>query len=93
MQAPHRPQATDRPQAIYDPAPVNFDTLGLEPSLLEGVAVRGWQMTTPIQSAVIPIVMNGDDLIGCADTGTGRSVNLTVMVWRPSSQAPHSMMS
>ena len=53
MQAPHRPQATDRPQAIYDPAPVNFNTLGLAPSLLEGVAVRGWEKTTAIQSAVI----------------------------------------
>ena len=74
MQAPHRPQATDRPQAIYDPAPVNFDTLGLEPSLLEGVAVRGWEKTTPIQSAVIPIALAGHDVIGCADTGTGKTV-------------------
>jgi ATP-dependent RNA helicase RhlE len=74
MQAPHRPQATDRPQAIYDPAPVNFNTLGLEPSLLEGVAVRGWEMTTPIQSAVIPIALAGHDVIGCADTGTGKTV-------------------
>jgi ATP-dependent RNA helicase RhlE len=74
MQAPHRPQATDRPQAIYDPAPVNFNTLGLEPSLLEGVAVRGWQKTTAIQSAVIPIALEGHDVIGCADTGTGKTV-------------------
>ena len=74
MQAPHRPQATDRPQAIYDPAPVNFNTLGLEPSLLEGVAVRGWEKTTPIQSAVIPIALAGHDVIGCADTGTGKTV-------------------
>ncbi|HEX9365456.1 MAG TPA: DEAD/DEAH box helicase [Vicinamibacterales bacterium] len=74
MQAPHRPQAADRPQAIYDPAPVNFDTLGLEPSLLEGVAVRGWEKTTPIQSAVIPIALAGHDVIGCADTGTGKTV-------------------
>ena len=74
MQAPHRSQATDRPQAIYDPAPVNFNTLGLEPSLLEGVAVRGWEMTTPIQSAVIPIALAGHDVIGCADTGTGKTV-------------------
>ena len=74
MQAPHRAQATDRPQAIYNPAPVNFNTLGLEPSLLEGIAVRGWEMTTPIQSAVIPIALAGHDVIGCADTGTGKTV-------------------
>src|SRR5258708_14074918 len=74
MQAPHRPQETDRPQDIYDPAPVSFDTLGLEPSLLEGVAVRGWEKTTPIQSAVIPIALAGHDVIGCADTGTGKTV-------------------
>src|SRR5437868_5986306 len=64
MQAPHRTQATNRPQAIYDPAPVSFTTLGLEPSLLEGVAVRGWEKTTPIQSAVIPIALAGHDVIG-----------------------------
>jgi ATP-dependent RNA helicase RhlE len=74
MQAPHRPQAADRPQAVYDPAPVHFDTLGLEPSLLEGIAVRGWEKTTPIQSAVIPIALAGHDVIGCADTGTGKTV-------------------
>jgi len=74
FQAPHRPQATDRPQAEYDPAPVPFDSLGLEPSLLEGIAVRGFDKTTPIQSAVIPIALAGHDVIGCADTGTGKTV-------------------
>jgi ATP-dependent RNA helicase RhlE len=62
-----------RPQAEYDPKPVAFDTLGLESSLLEGIRVRGFTATTPIQSAVVPIVMNGDDLIGCAETGTGKT--------------------
>jgi ATP-dependent RNA helicase RhlE len=62
-----------RPQASYDPRPVGFDTLGLEPSLIEGIRIRGFASTTPIQSAVIPIVMSGDDLIGCADTGTGKT--------------------
>jgi ATP-dependent RNA helicase RhlE len=42
--------------------------------LLEGIAVRGFQRTTPIQSAVIPIALQGDDVIGCADTGTGKTV-------------------
>jgi ATP-dependent RNA helicase RhlE len=52
---------------------VGFETLGLEPSLIEGVRVRGFAATTPIQSAVIPIVMDGNDLIGCAETGTGKT--------------------
>ncbi|HEY2435196.1 MAG TPA: DEAD/DEAH box helicase [Vicinamibacterales bacterium] len=51
-----------------------FDSLGLEPSLLEGVEVRGFQKTTAIQSAVIPIALAGHDVIGCADTGTGKTV-------------------
>jgi ATP-dependent RNA helicase RhlE len=70
--APAPPQ-TPRAQAEYDPRPVGFDTLGLESSLIEGIRVRGFNATTPIQSAVIPIVMDGDDLIGCAETGTGKT--------------------
>ena len=62
-----------RQQAEYDPRPVGFETLGLEPSLIEGIRIRGFTSTTPIQSAVIPIVMDGNDLIGCADTGTGKT--------------------
>ena len=50
-----------------------FESLGLEASLIEGIRVRGFSATTPIQSAVIPFVMEGDDLIGCAATGTGKT--------------------
>jgi ATP-dependent RNA helicase RhlE len=67
------PRTVVRQQADYDPRPVGFDTLGLEPSLIEGIRVRGFAATTPIQSAVIPIVMDGSDLIGCAETGTGKT--------------------
>jgi ATP-dependent RNA helicase RhlE len=67
-----RPHVT-RIQAEYDASPVPFDTLGLGASLLEGIRIRGFSITTPIQSAVIPIVMEGHDLIGCADTGTGKT--------------------
>ena len=67
------PAPITRAQAEYDPSPIAFEKLGLETSLIEGVRVRGFNATTPIQSAVIPIVMNGDDLIGCAATGTGKT--------------------
>jgi ATP-dependent RNA helicase RhlE len=69
-----RPHSSDRPQAAYDPAPVAFDSLPLDSALLEGIAIRGFQRTTPIQSAVIPIALSGHDVIGCADTGTGKTV-------------------
>jgi ATP-dependent RNA helicase RhlE len=62
-----------RTQAAYDPSPVNFDSLGLESTLIESIRQRGFATTTPIQSAVIPIIMDGNDLIGCADTGTGKT--------------------
>ena len=62
-----------RTQADYDPSPVHFESLNLEATLLEAVRQRGFVTTTPIQSAVVPIIMNGDDLIGCADTGTGKT--------------------
>jgi ATP-dependent RNA helicase RhlE len=67
------PTPITRRQAEYDPSPVAFERLGLESSLIEGIRIRGFSATTPIQSAVIPIVMNGDDLIGCAATGTGKT--------------------
>ena len=74
-QAPSAPPAPRAPrtQAEYDPRPVSFDTLNLEPTLIESIRQRGFATTTPIQSAVVPIIMNGDDLIGCADTGTGKT--------------------
>jgi ATP-dependent RNA helicase RhlE len=62
-----------RTQAEYDPSPVSFESLHLESTLLEAIRQRGFVTTTPIQSAVVPIIMNGDDLIGCADTGTGKT--------------------
>jgi ATP-dependent RNA helicase RhlE len=65
--------AVIRPQAAYDPSPVTFESLHLDSTLIESIRQRGFVTTTPIQSAVVPIIMDGDDLIGCADTGTGKT--------------------
>ena len=56
-----------------DQLPVAFDSLGLDPRLLKGVADRGFAKTTPIQAAVIPPALEGGDLIACAETGTGKT--------------------
>ena len=67
------PTIADRPSAPFDPAPVSFKALVTEPALLDALEQRGFEQTTPIQSAVLPYAMQGRDVIGCAETGTGKT--------------------
>ena len=48
-----------------------FDHFGLSKSVLAGVHAAGYTTPTPIQSAAIPVVLTGQDLIAQARTGTG----------------------
>jgi ATP-dependent RNA helicase RhlE len=50
-----------------------FAALGLRDPLLRAVATEGYTVPTPIQSQAIPHVMQGRDLLGCAQTGTGKT--------------------
>jgi ATP-dependent RNA helicase RhlE len=56
-----------------DTAPVAFAALPIDPRLLEGVRDLGFVETRPVQSAVIPLALNGADIIACAETGTGKT--------------------
>ncbi|MBU6408966.1 MAG: DEAD/DEAH box helicase [Verrucomicrobia bacterium] len=50
-----------------------FSKLGLAPAILEGVKAMGYVEPTPIQLRGIPLVLAGQDLIGSAQTGTGKT--------------------
>src|SRR3954464_2851620 len=50
-----------------------FDHLGLADSLLRAVGAEGYHTATPIQLQAIPPVLAGRDLMGCAQTGTGKT--------------------
>ena len=52
---------------------MKFDTLNLGPALLRAVADKGYEIMTPIQADAIPVILDGRDLIGCAQTGTGKT--------------------
>ena len=52
---------------------MSFSKLDLSPKVLEGVRAAGYTEPTPIQLRGIPIVMSGRDLIGSAQTGTGKT--------------------
>src|SRR5258706_13677959 len=50
-----------------------FTKFGLSPAMLEGVKAMGYIEPTPIQLRAIPLVMAGKDVIGSAQTGTGKT--------------------
>jgi ATP-dependent RNA helicase RhlE len=75
--------------SAFDPAPIDFDALGLDPRLLSGIRDLGWQYTRPVQSGVIPIALAGTDVIACAETGTGKTAAFLVpMLQRFLCEAP-----
>ena len=60
---------TDAPDA----APQRFETLALDAKLLRAVAESGYTAMTPIQAKAIPLVLAGRDVMGAAQTGTGKT--------------------
>jgi len=52
---------------------MSFESLGLEPRVLRGVSAMGYTTPTPIQSDAIPHVLAGRDVLGIAQTGTGKT--------------------
>ena len=51
----------------------NFEDFGLMPSLMRALVSTGYETATPIQQLAIPPVLAGFDLMGCAQTGTGKT--------------------
>jgi ATP-dependent RNA helicase RhlE len=56
----------------------SFDSLGLRAELLRAVADQGYTTPTPIQAQAIPVVLAGRDLLGAAQTGTGKTAGFTL---------------
>ena len=52
---------------------MKFDDLGLSEPILRAVQAEGYQTATPIQVQAIPEILKGRDLVGCAQTGTGKT--------------------
>jgi ATP-dependent RNA helicase RhlE len=66
--------------SVFDPAPIPFDRLQLDPRLLGGIRDLGWDETRPVQSGVIPLALDGSDVIACAETGTGKTAAFLVPI-------------
>jgi len=57
---------------------MSFTELGLSESVLRAVSEAGYEQPTPIQKQAIPQVLMGRDLLGCAQTGTGKTAGFTL---------------
>jgi superfamily II DNA/RNA helicase len=57
---------------------MNFSELGLSPELLQAVSDAGYITPTPIQQQAIPVVAQGRDVLGCAQTGTGKTASFAL---------------
>lgn len=52
---------------------IRFEELDLYPQILRGIEEMGFEEATPIQARAIPAMMEGSDIIGQAQTGTGKT--------------------
>ncbi len=57
---------------------MTFQDLNLSKPLLDAVTREGYTTPTPIQQQAIPVVLQGNDLLGCAQTGTGKTAAFAI---------------
>src|ERR1051325_2219726 len=72
---------------------MGFNKLGLSDHLLEGVKAMGYVEPTPIQLRTIPLILEGRDVIGSAQTGTGKTAAFALpMLSQLGHHQPHTRM-
>ena len=59
---------------------MKFEELAIIAPILKALAHEGYTTPTPIQQQAIPIVLGGDDLLGCAQTGTGKTAAFAIPI-------------
>ena len=57
---------------------MNFEELNLAPAIVKAVREQGYETPTAIQAQAIPLILEGRDLLGGAQTGTGKTAAFTL---------------
>ena len=68
------------PHQEHAPDPVRFDSFGLSPDILRALNDQGYVHPTPIQEQAIPVVLQGRDVMGAAQTGTGKTAGFALPI-------------
>lgn len=67
---------------------MKFSDFGLTPPLLEGLDAMGFENPTPIQEQTIPLLMEGRDVLACAQTGTGKTAAFLLPIIHDLTESP-----
>jgi len=67
---------------------MSFANLGLIPAILDALKEEGYTKPTPIQEKSIPLVLSGRDLLGVAQTGTGKTAAFSLPIIQLMYQTP-----
>ncbi len=79
--ADERATHPDPSPAVEAPAAtVDFASFGLDPTILRALTEQGYSIPTPIQVQAIPVVMAGRDVMGAAQTGTGKTAGFALPI-------------
>ncbi len=65
-----------------------FERFGLRPEILRAVAEKKYTAPTPIQQKAIPLVLEGKDVLGCAQTGTGETAAFALPILHRPQETP-----
>lgn len=68
---------------------MKFSDFGFEPGLMEGLEAMGFETATPVQEQAIPPIMEGKDVLACAQTGTGKTAAFLLPVLNRLAQEPN----
>lgn len=68
-----------------------FNALGLPPLILKGVRAAGYATPTPIQSKAIPVILAGHDVIGAAQTGSGKTAAFVLPILSGLIEGPRAL--
>jgi ATP-dependent RNA helicase RhlE len=69
---------------------MSFEAFGLRPEILRAVAEKNYTVPTPIQEKAIPFVLEGKDLLGCAQTGTGKTAAFALPILHRLQETPRN---
>lgn len=84
----HKEISPEQPPA-NEAEKITFDDLALDYDLLDGLDVMGFRHPTPIQKQAIPIILDGKDLVACAQTGTGKTAAFVLPIIHKILNAQH----